>query len=53
MDAARVFLAILGLSFAIAGIAVASAFDRITGVALLVVGAFLLILPVMSYRSDD
>ncbi len=53
MEAARVFLAFLGLIFAVAGILVAWAFDRITGLAVLLVGAFLLILPLITLRSDD
>ncbi len=53
METARVFLAILGLVFALAGIIAASIYDRLTGLVFLVVGAFLLILPIMSYRSDD
>ncbi len=53
METARLFLAILGLVFAIAGVVVASVFDRLTGLIVLVVGAFLLILPLMTYRSDD
>ena len=53
MEAARVFLAILGLVFAVAGILVAWTFDRITGLAVLVVGAFLIILPLISSRSDE
>ncbi len=47
------FLGVLGLAFGIAGVAVATLFDRLTGIIVLVIGAFLLILPLMSYRSDD
>ncbi len=53
MDRARAFLTVLGLVFAVAGIAVASSFDRLAGIACLVIGAFLLILPLTTYRSDD
>lgn len=53
METARVLLAILGLGFALAGVVVASVYDRITGLVFLVVGAFLLVLPLMTYRSDD
>ncbi len=53
MQTARVVLGVLGLAFGIGGVVVASLFDKLTGVIVLVVGAFLLILPLMSYRSDD
>ena len=53
MDAARAFLAVLGLAFAVGGVVVASVFDRLTGLACLVTGAFLLILPLMTYHPDD
>ena len=53
METARAFLAVLGLAFAISGVVVASSFDRLTGISVLVIGAFLLILPLMTYRSDD
>lgn len=53
METARIFLGILGLAFAVGGIAVAAMVDRIAGLACLVIGAFLLILPILSYRSDD
>ncbi len=53
METTRVFLAILGLAFAIGGVVVASVLDQLAGIACLVIGAFLLILPVMSYRSDE
>jgi hypothetical protein len=53
MDTARLFLSILGIIFAIAGILVAWTFDRIAGLAVLLVGAFLLILPLSTYHTDD
>ncbi len=53
METARAFLAVLGLAFAVGGAAVASAFDPLAGIACLVIGAFLLILPFMTYRPDD
>lgn len=53
METARVFLAALGLVFAVAGIAVSWTYDSIAGIALLLIGAFLLILPLISYRSDE
>lgn len=53
METARAFLAILGLIFAGAGIVVAWTFDRIAGLAVLLLGAFLLILPLITYRPDD
>ncbi len=53
MESARIFLAVLGVVFAVAGLAVSWTFDSIAGIALLLIGAFLLILPLISYRSDD
>ncbi len=53
MERARAFLALLGLVFAVGGVAVASAFDPLAGIVCLVIGAFLLILPVLSSRPDD
>lgn len=53
METARLFLAVLGLIFAVAGILVAWTFDKIAGLAVLIVGAFLLILPLITYHPDD
>lgn len=53
MASARTFLAILGVLFAIAGLAVAWTFDRWVGMAVLLVGAFLLILPFTRSREDE
>ena len=53
METARVFLAVLGLVFAIAGIFVASAFGPILGLAMLLLGAFLLVLPLITYHPDE
>ncbi len=53
MELARAFLAVLGLAFAVGGVVVASVFDQLAGIVCLVIGAFLLILPLMTYRSDD
>ena len=53
METARVFLSIVGIIFAIAGILVAWTFDRFAGLAVLLVGAFLLILPLITYHPDD
>lgn len=53
METARIFLGVLGLIFALAGILVAWTFDTITGLTVLLVGAFLLILPLITYRADD
>lgn len=53
METARLFLSILGIIFAIAGILVAWTFDRLAGLAVLLVGAFLLILPLITYHPDD
>jgi uncharacterized membrane protein len=53
VETARAFLSILGLVFAIAGILVAWTYDRLAGLAVLLLGAFLLILPFIRYRPDD
>jgi len=53
VEYARVFLAVLGVVFAVAGLIVGWTYDSLAGLAILLVGAFLLILPLMSYRSDD
>ncbi len=50
---ARAYLAALGLAFAVAGVVVAWTFDRLTGLAVLVIGAFLLILPFTRSREDE
>lgn len=50
---ARSFLMLLGVVFALAGIYIAWAFDRLVGMGVLVVGAFLLILPFTAVRSDE
>ena len=53
VDAARAFLAVLGLAFAVAGVVVAWSVDKFTGLAVLVIGAFLLFLPFMRSLGDD
>ncbi len=53
VDAARLFLVILGLIFAVAGLAVGWTFDRLSGLTLLLIGAFLLILPFITHHTDD
>ena len=53
MSAARTFLVVLGAVFAVAGIVVARLFDPTIGLGVLIVGAFLLILPVIALRSED
>lgn len=53
METARIFVALLGLIFALAGILVAWTFDKLAGLAILLVGAFLLILPIIAYRPDE
>lgn len=46
-------LSVLGVIFAVAGVIVSWTFDPLAGIAVLLIGAFLLILPLMSYRPDD
>lgn len=53
MDAARTFLLVLGLSFACIGILLASAVDPLIGLGVLVVGAFLLILPFAAIGPEE
>ncbi len=53
VDTARVFLAIVGAIFAVTGVVLALAFDRLVGLGFLIVGAFLLILPFSTFRSDE
>jgi hypothetical protein len=53
VDSARVFLAILGAVFAVSGVILALTWDRLVGLGFLIVGAFLLILPFSTHRSDD
>ena len=53
MASARAFLAILGLGFAIAGLAVAWTFDRLIGIGVLLIGAFLLVMPFTRSREDE
>ena len=53
MEPAPAFLAALGLAFAVAGVVVAWTFDKFTGLAVLVIGAFLLFLPFMRSLGDE
>lgn len=53
VDTARVFLAIVGAIFAVGGVVLALTFDRLVGIGFLIVGAFLLILPFSTMRTDE
>jgi len=53
VEPARVFLAVLGLAFAVAGVVVAWTVDKFAGLAVLVIGAFLLFLPFMRSSGDE
>jgi len=53
VEPARAFLAVLGLAFAVAGVVVAWTVDKFTGLAVLVIGAFLLFLPFMRSLGDE
>lgn len=53
MEPARAVLAVIGLVFAVLGIYLAAAFEPLLGMAFLIVGAFLLILPFATLRSDE
>ncbi len=48
----RTLLGVLGLAFAVVGIVVAWIVDRLAGMAFLIVGAFLLILPFTRPRDE-
>lgn len=50
---ARTLLAVLGLGFALGGVGIAWAVDRLVGMFMLVVGAFLLILPFTRPHGDE
>lgn len=53
MEAVRAFLILIGLGFAGAGLVLSWTFDRLVGLATLVVGAFLLVLPFTVGRPDE
>jgi len=48
----RAFLIVLGISFFVAGLAVAATVDRLTGLGFFVVGAFLSLLPFFAIHED-
>lgn len=51
--AARSFLFVLGGSIAVAGVVVAKTMDALIGLGILIVGAFLLILPFTALGPED
>ena len=53
MERARAVLAVLGFAIAVAGIGVAWTIDKFAGLAVLVIGAFLLFLPFMRSSGDE
>jgi len=53
VTSARTYLAALGLAIVAAGIAAAWRFDPLTGLAVFIIGAFLLILPFTRARYDE
>jgi hypothetical protein len=53
VSAARSFLFVLGASFAVAGVVVARMVDALIGLGVLIVGAFLLILPFTALGPED
>src|SRR2546422_1502941 len=53
VERARVGLAVLGLALDIAGVVVAWTVDKFAGLAVLVIGAFLLFLPFMRSSGDE
>ena len=48
----RAFLILLGVAFLVAGLGVATTFDRLTGLGFFVVGAFLFLLPFLAIHED-
>lgn len=53
VEPARSFLLVLGAAFCAGGLYVAWTFDRLVGMGVLLVGAFLLVLPFLAPRSDE
>ena len=53
MASARSFLLVLGAVFAVTGLVVARTVDDLLGLGILVVGAFLVILPFTAYRPEE
>jgi len=53
VEPARSFLLVLGTVFAVAGLYVAWSFERLVGMGVLLVGAFLLVLPFLAPTSDE
>jgi len=52
MSRPRVLLAVLGLAFLVAGVAV-SAGDRFLGIGFFIVGAFLFVLPFLAVHEEE
>ena len=53
MATARTFLSLLGIGVSLVGLPIAWWVDRISGMALLVVGGFLLILPLTASTDEE
>ncbi|HEY5606523.1 MAG TPA: hypothetical protein VIL45_08415 [Thermoplasmata archaeon] len=53
MASARAALIVFGIAFALAGLYVASAVDALIGMGVLIVGAFLLIIPFTRDRDEE
>jgi hypothetical protein len=53
VSSARSFLVVLGAAMAVAGVAVAKMVDTLIGLGILIVGAFLLILPFTALGPED
>jgi hypothetical protein len=50
---ARILLGLFGLGFALSGVGVAWAWDRLVGMLMIVVGSFVLILPFTRPHGDE
>jgi len=53
VESVRIALMFLGIAFALAGLYVASAVDALIGMGVLIVGAFLLLLPFTRLRDEE
>ncbi len=53
MSRPRAFLALLGIAFLVAALGVAVKFDRLIGLGVFIVGAFLLILPFLGIHEEE
>lgn len=53
MTSGRTFLSVVGLAIAVAGVVVAVTVERLIGLGVLIVGAFLFVLPFTRSHPDE